>query len=126
MATLLRVIAVAASLLVVLGFAAFASDQASEASKTQVQALGQELDDPAPQPATERERERRHGSVREVIDDANDVLLAPFAGLVDAHNAWVRRLVPTVLALLVYGLLLALVANFLPRPARPARDWRQA
>ena len=33
----------------------------------------------------------------------NDVLLAPFAGLIDSDNAWVNHGVPSLLALLVYG-----------------------
>ena len=109
-----------------LGFLAFASDQLSQGSQTQVQKLGEETSSPAAGPTAERTRERRHGAVRELIDDANDVLLAPFAGVVDSREAWVRRGVPTVLALLVYGLGLSLVANYLPKPRRRVRDWRSA
>jgi hypothetical protein len=126
MARLLRLAAALASALVALGFLAFASDQLSQGSQTQVQKLGEETSSPAAGPTAERTRERRHGAVRELIDDANDVLLAPFAGVVDSREAWVRRGVPTVLALLVYGLGLSLVANYLPKPRRRVRDWRSA
>ena len=128
MASLVRLVAVIASALVVLSFLAFASDQAGRGSKEQEAKLGRELGEPAPNPNTERERERQHGAVREKIDDANDVLLKPFTGLVDSKDAWVNRLIPTVLALLAYGLGLTLLANVLPK--RRARstggDWRAA
>jgi hypothetical protein len=124
MATLIRTVAVVTSVLVLLGFAGFVSDQASHASKTQVRAIGDEPDDPAPDAAAERARERSHGKLREAIDDANDVLLSPFAGITTSRNDWVRRAVPTLLALLAYGLLLGLIANMLPRSTRGTRDWR--
>ena len=42
--------------------------------------------------------------MHETIDDANDTLVEPFAPVVDgAGSKWVRRLVPALLALLVYG-----------------------
>jgi|SRR5919201_4352753 hypothetical protein len=126
MASLLRLIAVLACIVVALGFAAFVSDQAGGASKGQVARLGDELTDPVPSAGGEALRERQHGRVRETIDDANDVLLAPFAGIVDSHSAWVKRSVPTLLALLAYGIGLMLLANMLPRPRRRTRDWRTA
>jgi hypothetical protein len=68
----------------------------------------------APTPAGERERERRHSQVREAIDDVNDVLLAPFAGVSeDATSRWARRGVPALLGLLVYGFGLGDVARFM-------------
>jgi hypothetical protein len=84
------------------------------------------MDAPAPAADVERAREKKHGKVREMIDDANDVLLSPFAGVVQSKDAWVKRLIPTVLALLVYGLGLTLLANFLPRRSRTGGDWRTA
>jgi hypothetical protein len=128
MAALLRIVAVVACAIVVIGFVAFASDQATEGSSKQVQRIQQAMDDPAPAANAEQTREKRHGKVREVIDDANDVLLKPFAGVVDSNDAWVRRIVPTALALLAYGLGLTLLANALPRPRSRSTggDWRTA
>jgi hypothetical protein len=55
--------------------------------------------------------------VREAIDDANDVLLSPFADAgAGSESRWVRRTVPAALALLVYGLGLGL-----PGPVRAGR-----
>jgi hypothetical protein len=126
MAFLLRVVAVGASALVLIGFMAFAYDQANRGSKEQVQKLGQELSEPAPAASTERERERDHSKPRELVDDANDILLAPFSGLVSSHDIWVQRLTSGFLALLAYGLGLTLLANFLPGRSSASRDWRTA
>jgi hypothetical protein len=60
------------------------------------------------------------------VDDANDVLLGPFIDLVDSDNAWVSHGVPTLLALLLYGVGLGFVANLLPKQRAHANDWRAA
>ena len=126
MASLLRLVAVIASAFIVLSFFAFVADETGQGSKDQEAKLGQELGEPAPSPTTERERERRHGEVREKIDDANDVLLAPFSGVVTSNSLWVQRIATGLLALLTYGLGLTLLANFLPGRSRAAHDWRTA
>jgi hypothetical protein len=127
MAALIRIVAIVACAIVAFGFFAFASDEATQGSSKQVNRVQQAMDDPAPTANEEQLRERRHGKVRETIDDANDVLLKPFAGIVDSKDAWVTRIVPTVLALLVYGLGLTLLANMLPRrKPRSTGDWRTA
>ena len=62
----------------------------------------------------ERARERAHNSVREAIDDADDILVAPFAPVThSSSSSWVRRGMPTLLALLVYGFGLAFLARFM-------------
>ena len=95
---------------VLLGFALFAIDQVDSASRTQRDRIaGVRRADPDRR--QEQARERRHGAVREAIDDVNDVLLRPFAELTDARNPWVHRLVPLGLALLVYGLGLSMLAT---------------
>ena len=119
MATLLRIVAVVASLLILVGLMAFASDEAERGSAAQVESID-------PGAGAERKREGRSGPVREVIDDANDVLLAPFDGVTDSRNAWLRHLIPAALGLLLYGLGLMLLANYLPKPRRVDRDWRTA
>ena len=134
MGAILRLLAVTASAVIALGFVMFAADEMDRGSKTQQRALAEEtgvpepkLADVAPPPEEETVREKQHSSFRELVDDANDVLLAPFSGLVDSDDAWVTRIVPSVLALLVYGLGLMLLANFLPRRrSRVAGDWRTA
>ena len=132
MASLLRLIAIALSAVVALGFVMFAVDEMNRGSKTQQQAVDQgtgaqqTVAPPAPTPQEEIAREREHSKPREAIDDANDVLLSPFSGLVGSKSNWVIHGVPALLALLVYGLGLGLLANFLPKATTHAGDWRTA
>ena len=110
----LRFAAVACSLLVIAGWGWFAIDQTSAASKTTQEEIAGDAasQDPSPDPDTERERERTNSRVHEWVDDANDVLLKPFSPLAeDSASKWVRRSVPAVLALIVYGFGLGLLAR---------------
>jgi len=134
MGTFVRTLAVVAAGLVIIGFAMFAFDELDRGSKTQQQKLAEGLGDngsatisaPSPSPEEEKAREAAHNSVREVIDDANDVLLAPFGSLFDSDNAWVHRGVPALLALLLYGGGLGMLANALPKHRAHGGDWRTA
>jgi hypothetical protein len=111
----LRLAAVICSLLVVLGWGWFAANETNAASKsTQAEIAGVAATRTAdPSPDQERAREQVNGPVHEAIDDANDVLLRPFAGVAaDSSSKWVRRTVPALLALLVYGFGLGLLARF--------------
>ena len=113
-----------------LGFAMFAIDETDKGSKAQQAKLERELhsrgDPIAPSAKQEAAREQNHGAVRETIDDANDVLLAPFVDLVDSDSAWVNHGIPALLALLIYGVGLGFLANMLPKQRSHASDWRTA
>jgi len=102
----LRVAAFVASAIVLVGFALFALDETREASSRSARAVAG-LDatrETTPTAEQERDREAAHSSLREAIDDANDVLLAPFAfAEPSGDSAWARRGVPALLAVLVYG-----------------------
>jgi len=133
MGSLIRLVAIVTSLIVLLGFGLFAIDEMDRGSKQQQTALANELEDKPqataaidPTAAQEAVRERKHGAVREAIDDANDVLLGPFADLVGSKNAWVMHGVPALMALLLYGLGLGLLANALPKQQAHGSDWRAA
>jgi hypothetical protein len=133
MGSVIRLVAIVLSGFVLFGFAFFCVDELDRGSKTQQQALGNELrgitDDPAPIARTsgdEAAREAVNGTFREVVDDANDLLLAPFVDLVDSNDVWVARGVPTILALLLYGLGLGFLANMLPKQRAHGDDWRAA
>jgi hypothetical protein len=111
----LRLAATALSLLVVGGWALFAIDETRSASESSAaETAGQRATRQAdPTPEEERDRERAHGTVRELIDDANDILLTPFATFTEgSRSQWVRRTVPALLALLVYGFGLGLLARY--------------
>jgi hypothetical protein len=133
MGSLVRLLAVAASGLVLLGFAFFATDEMDRGSQYQQKLIDRELTgtliDPtpiAPTPDQEQARELANGSFREVVDDANDVLLGPFTELVDSQDRWVTHGVPALLALLLYGLGLGMLANMLPKERETGADWRTA
>jgi hypothetical protein len=131
MGAIFRLLAIAASVVIALGFVLFAIDEMDGASKGQQRALAEQtgVSDPAdvaPAPEEEAARARQNTSIREAIDDANDVLLAPFSDVTNSKDSWVIRGVPTLLGLLVYGLGLGLLANFLPKQESHAGDWRTA
>jgi hypothetical protein len=129
----IRLLAVLASAIILLGFALFAVDEMDRGSQKQLSALGSEPRGEreqsaviAPSAKEELAREQRNGDVREIVDDANDILLAPFAALIDSTNGWVRNGVPALLGLLVYGFLLGMAANMLPKGREQRGDWRAA
>ncbi|HEV3376669.1 MAG TPA: hypothetical protein VG126_05255 [Thermoleophilaceae bacterium] len=133
MGSVIRLAAIIMSGFVLFGFAFFAADELDRGSKTQQRALSNELEgvsaDPAPIARTPRDeavREAASDDLREIVDDVNDVLLGPFVDLVDSDDAWVARGVPTLLALLLYGVGLGFLANMLPKRRSHGADWRGA
>lgn len=110
---LLRTLAIVLSLIVASGFVLFAVDDFDRASSSSRNRITGDPTATAPTAAGEREREKRNSKGREYIDDANDVLLKPFASVSeDADSRWVRRGVPTLLGLLVYGVLLGFASRY--------------
>lgn len=111
---LLRLVSTAATVFVVLGFALFAIDETRAGSAESVARLD------GATPAERRAAEEEHDGLRGTIDEVNDVLLAPFDGVVaGSDSAWVRHGVPAVLGFLLYGLGLRLLANVAPQGRRP-------
>jgi hypothetical protein len=113
LATLLRWASTIACAIVALSFVLFAIEQAKGGTKQQENKI-QGINQPAPSAQTERQRERTHGKVREAIDDADDVLIQPFSGVVSSGSIWAKRGVATLLALLVYGVLARILIGYLP------------
>jgi hypothetical protein len=134
MGSLVRLLAIVASAIVALSLVLFAIDQSSEGSANQVRAIDDQtrvqtpeaVEAPDPTPAAERVREQDHSKAREDIDDANDVLVKPFSSLARGHGVWPERLVPGVLALLLYGLGGLMLANWFPTKRPESKDWRTA
>jgi hypothetical protein len=136
MGSLVRLLALAASAVIALSLIMFAVDQSNSGTEAQLRSLeGQpqttvrsqdEVDAPNPGPAAERAREAQHSSVREAIDDGNDLLAGPFTGVAPSDNVWVERLVPAALGLLLFGLGGLMLANWLPERRATHEDWRQA
>jgi hypothetical protein len=133
MGSFIRLIAVSCAALVLLAFAFFATDEMGRGSKNQQNALNSELTSTkqvppvAPSPDQEAARERVNGTFREAVEDANDVLVGPFAGLVESSdNRWVTHGVPALLGVLLYGFCLGMLANMLPKHREHGADWRAA
>src|SRR3954465_14261 len=131
MGSLIRFIAIAISAVVLLGLALFAVNEMDKGSQAQQDKVEQELGhDPNdlinPSERDEAFREAHQGKFHEAVDDVNDVLLAPFVDLIDSDSAWVNHAVPTVLALLIYGFGLGLLANMMPKQRAHGGDWRTA
>jgi hypothetical protein len=80
-----------------------------------------DLTEPNPPAEIEALREQNHTKGREVIDDIGDVLMAPFGFLIDGSQAWVKRLLYSGLALILYGLLLQVLADYIRRDADGSR-----
>jgi hypothetical protein len=116
-----------AALVLVASFGLFAIDQARDGSKQQVAKLGGALEPGTastnvnqadPSPKAERVREKRHGKVREAIDDVDDQLIAPFTGVVDSSSIWAQRGIPALIAFLLFGVGLRILAAYLPGGGR--------
>ncbi len=118
----LRLVSTVATVVVVVSFGLFAIDEARKGSDETIARLeggqgpkgeaGRNINQADPPPRVERARERRHGDVRELIDDANDIIVKPFTGIVDSGNIWAQRGVPALLAFLVFGVALRLLAGY--------------
>lgn len=97
----LSLFGVVATLIVAGSFLFFALDEMGGASREQQHRT---IDaDVTPGELAEANRESRHTRSREVVDDANDLLLRPFDGVVSSDSVWATRLVPTLLGLALYG-----------------------
>ena len=118
----LRLVAVATTVIALVSFALFALDESREGSEQSIARLeggqgpkgeaGRNINQANPPRRVERARERRHGDVREAIDDANDIVVSPFTGIVTSGEIWLQRGVPALLALLVYGVALRMLAAY--------------
>jgi hypothetical protein len=124
-ARLITWVSTIAAVVLVVSFGLFAIDQARDGSKQQVAKLGSKLEPSTnastnvnqadPSPKTERAREKAHGKVRETIDDVDDFLVKPFAGVTASSNSiWVQRGIPSLIAFLLFGVALRLIAAYLP------------
>ena len=119
--SLLRYFSIAACAILVLSFVMFVTDQSDAGTAHEVATLQTENDSPtspapaqAPPPTAPA---KQHGQPRKAIDDADKELLKPFNGIVDSSTSkWVKKGVPTLLALLVFGFGLNLLAGYLPKP----------
>jgi hypothetical protein len=104
----LAVLSTVCCLFLLTSFALFARDQAAGASQHQQTA---ELP-AAPVPAPAQPAPHKHAQPRRFIDGVAHALTSPFSSIVQSSNDWVTHGIPTVLALVVYGLGLSFLARF--------------
>jgi len=126
---IIRICSVVASAIVLVSFVMFVADQSRNGSKQEIAALNHDaqgvsrtpadaslnIDQADPSAAVKRIRSQRHSALREKIDEADDLLLTPFAGVVHSKSIWAQRGVPTLLALLVFALALPVAAAYVKR-----------
>jgi hypothetical protein len=111
--TVLRWASTIACAILIVSFGLFAIEKSKGGAKDQVEKVVG-ISEPSPDPKNEREREKKHSDVREAIDDANDVLTAPFSGVIDSGSIWAKRGVATLLALILYGVIARILIGYLP------------
>ncbi len=94
--------------LVLCSFALFARDQLAGASEAQQQ----ELVSGPTAGGTPVPTNHQTGQPRRFIDGAAKTLTAPFSSIVSSSSEWVTRGLPTVFALIVYGVGLGYLARY--------------
>ncbi len=112
MGRLLHYISLLCCAFVVIAFVLFAQQQLNHASKTQANAVSGQ---------TTHSSAHRAGQPKRFIDDVAGKLNSPWTGIISSNNAWVRRGIPTLLSLLVYGAGLGFLARW--ASARPGSSW---
>jgi hypothetical protein len=107
----LSLVAILAALIVGGSFLFFVVDEVGGASRDQQHRI---IDaDVSPSELAEANRESRHTTARELVDDANDLLLRPFDGVVRSDSLWATRAVPALLGLAFYGIGIGFLARWL-------------
>ncbi|MBV9310036.1 MAG: hypothetical protein JOZ73_04350 [Solirubrobacterales bacterium] len=95
------------SFLLLASFVLFAHDQLAGASKHQQnEIVGAAQASSQPTPA------RTAGQPRRFIDSAAKTLTSPFSSMVQSDSPWVTKGLPTLIALIVYGLGIGYLARY--------------
>jgi hypothetical protein len=132
LARLIRVASLVAVAFIVAGLIGLLTDEVRDTSKVQAtripdpgsgRQVTQTIDIEAPKPsaAIEQTREDEHTKGREAIDDVGDVLMGPFTWIIKGSDGAVRKLLYSALALILYGFLLQVLADFMRREADAQR-----
>jgi hypothetical protein len=120
MSRLLALVAYVCCGLVIASFALFAYDQVNGASEHQQTELASGATaSPSAIPVI-----HHHGQPRAFIDGAASALTSPFRALVHSDSEWVMHLLPTLIALLFYGVGLGYLSRYssgLSSTYRPSR-----
>ena len=121
-----RIASIVAVLFIVAGLLGFLTDTVRDTSTVQATRIPDpgsgrvvtvtiDISQPDPPASVEKLREAQHTKAREFIDDVGDVLMRPFSWISSGSDAWVQRLLYSALALLFYGFLLQVLADYMRR-----------
>lgn len=132
---LVRILSLLGVAFIVAGLIGFLTDEVRNTSTVQAtrqvqvfpgqpaQATTESVDITQPDPPARVEalREKQHTAAREFIDDVGDVMMSPFTWLAKGSQPWVRRLLYSALALLIYGFLGQMLADLIRRESDESR-----
>ena len=115
--SILRYTSIAITAILVLSFVMFVTDQSASGTASEVATLNSENGSTTtPAPATPKPPAKQHGEPRKTIDDLAGKLTKPFDGVAgNSHSKWVRKGLPTLIALLLFGFGLSVLAGYLPK-----------
>jgi hypothetical protein len=120
--SILRYASIAISVILVLSFVMFVTDQSETGTAHEVATLNSEngpTTTPEAPAQAPKPPAKQHGEPRKTIDDVATKLTKPFDGLVKSSTSkWVRKGVPTLIALLLFGFGLSVLAGYLPAKPR--------
>jgi hypothetical protein len=140
LARFVRLFSILAVVFVVAGLIGLLTDEVRDTSEVQATRIidpgtGRtvtekvDIESPAPPLAVEKVRQEEHTGGREFIDDVGDVLMNPFTFLIEDSDGAVRHLLYAAIALILYGFLLQVLADFIRRQSdgsrRAARDAKE-
>ena len=128
----IRIASIVAVVFIVAGLIGFLTDVVRDTSISQatripdpgsgrVVTTTSDLTEPNPPPSIEKLRQDNHTSARESIDDVGDVLMSPFGFLINGSRPWVKRLLYSALALILYGVFGQMLADLMRRLADGSR-----
>ncbi|HEU4978809.1 MAG TPA: hypothetical protein VFT42_07940 [Solirubrobacteraceae bacterium] len=107
----LRILSVLCTAFVVLSFVFFTIDQSSKGSQDSVSGIA--ADGPPSSAIVQHKKPAHHDAARRAIDSVDKRLVDPFNGLAGgSSNDWVKRGVPSLFALFVYGFGLSYIARY--------------
>jgi hypothetical protein len=132
LARLIRLASIVAVIFIVAGLIGLLTDEVRDTSTVQATRIpdpgsGREvtqvvdIEAPKPDADIEKIREDEHTKGREVIDDVGDVLMGPFTWIIEGSDGAVRKLLYSALALILYGFLLQVLADFMRKEADSQR-----
>lgn len=107
----LRLLSILCTAFVVLSFVFFTIDQSSKGSQSSVNGIA--ADGPPSAAIVQHKKPAHHNAVRRAIDSVDKRLVDPFNGLAGgSSNDWVKRGIPSLFALFVYGFGLSFIARY--------------